>query len=385
MSSTESNIDLDISKNDLQEAAKELASQKAQARRKRIQSTLSDWVWVSEAYCFVRRSDGKVWSDRQWGAHYGHLVDKGNILDYAIKKRGYVDKFESLVFEPGAPEEIDGVAYNLWRRPRIVAATGEADWFVEHVGYLFPNQKAAAVVLDYLALLVREPFEKILFALLIYGKKHGTGKSAIGLLLQKLIGVGNVVFPSNDEISEKYTEWQEGAQLAIIEELMMLGRQQVSNRLKPVITQPDLRIRAMYRASYSTPNRLNLLAFTNYPDALKVENEDRRWLIVESPVEPTTPEYYAELFAHLENDEDIAAVKQFLQNRDVELNPKGRAPMSAAKAEMVEQALSNEEAFLLERFETGAEPFDFDLVRRDDLIDAVKASSGHFGRGSTVW
>jgi hypothetical protein len=365
------------SNDDLKEAAEALASQLAQKRRERIKEALADWVWVSEAYAFVRRSDRKVWTDKQWTAHFGHLVaEKENVLNYAIKKTGYISKFEKLVFEPNAPEEIDGLAYNLWRPSGISAAPGDSAWFVDHINYLFPDVRVADDVLDFLALLVKEPFVKVLFAMLVYGPKHGTGKSAIGAILSSMLGASNLVFPSNDEISEKYSQWQEGAQLGVIEELMMLGRQQIANRLKPVITQPDLRIRAMWRPSYTTPNRLNLIAFTNYPDALKVENDDRRWFIAESPVEPLAKDYYEKLFAHIECDADVAAVKHFLQHREVRLDPKGRAPATQAKREMVEQSLSDEEAYILELLDEGGAPFDFDLIRREDIIDALRLRFG---------
>ncbi len=221
-----------------------------------------------------------------------------------------------------------------------------------------------------------------MLALLIYGPKHGTGKSAIGAMLTRMVGSSNVVFPSNDEVSEKYTQWQEGAQLAIIEELMMLGRRQIGNRLKPVITQPDLRIRAMWRPCYTTPNRLNLIAFTNYPDALKVENDDRRWFIAESPVEPRGTDYYDALFAHVRSNADVAAVKHMLQHRKVRLDPKARAPATDAKREMIEHAMRDEEAFLMELLEEGRHPFDIDLVRRDDLLIALKERFGSLKSGS---
>ncbi len=51
------------------------------------------------------------------------------------------------------------------------------------------------------------------FALLIRGEQ-GSGKSAIGELMRRIIGDRNVVKPSNDEVTGRFTAWLEGAQLA---------------------------------------------------------------------------------------------------------------------------------------------------------------------------
>ena len=47
----------------------------------------------------------------------------------------------------------------------------------------------------------------------------------------------------------------EGAQLAVVEELMTLGRLEVANRLKPVITDPTIRIEEKNCSIYSIPKQ----------------------------------------------------------------------------------------------------------------------------------
>ncbi len=353
--------------------AEQLRSQREQKQRQRLTDVLADWVWVSEATVFVRRSDHRIWNDKQWRTHYAHLHPKGDVFSFVLRQ-GLVQTVERLAFEPYETEFLDdGSAYNTWRPSAIEPREGDAQWFLDHIAFLFPDETVADYVLDYLALLVREPWEKVLFFLLIVGVEQGTGKTAITEVAQRLIGPHNSVAPSNDEIGSQFTGWQEGKQLAVVHELMMLGRQQISNRLKPVATEPLLSIRVMYRAAYAAPNRLTVIATSNHLDALKIDNADRRWLVVETQAKQREPEYYEALWAHIDSEADLAAVKWMLQNRDVKLNPKGKAPVTVAKREMVEQALPDEEAFLLELFEEGEAPFDFDLVRTTDLIDAVQA------------
>lgn len=352
-------------------AREKFRSEAAQRQRQEIAETTGEWVYVSEACAFVRRSDRRVWSDRQFGGHFAHLHPKGSITNHILRTPGLISKFETLVYEPGEPEELDS-SYNLWRAGGVESAPGDATWFTDHIAYLFPEGEAADLVLDFLALLVRQPFTKIIFALLIWSKSQGIGKSALAQIVLQMIGEHNAVFPSNKELGDRYTTWLEGSQLVVIEELMMLGRREVANALKPIITEPNLRIRAMYRADYAIPNRVNLMAFSNHSDALPVEKDDRRWLIIESRAEPRGKDYYARLWSHIDNDASVAAVKHFLETREVRLNPKARAPATTSKADMIEQSRADAEAIALEKFQEGAWPFDCDLVKLEDVVSMVQ-------------
>ncbi|CAM5354782.1 hypothetical protein ATER59S_01322 [Aquamicrobium terrae] len=321
---------------------------------------------------FVRRGDGRKYRTDQWKALYAGLYPDGDILNAVWKARIPVRKFEALVYLPEEsefPDGEDGGRYNIWRRSGIEAVPGDVSVFVEHMAFLFPNEADRSLVLDYLALLVQKPAQKIHFALLVRGLQ-GTGKSWIGNLMERIIGRPNVVRPSNDEVTSRWTSWMEGAQLAIVEELMTLGRLEVANRLKPVITDPTIRIEEKNCSIYSIPNKLNFLCFTNHDDALKIEHGDRRWLVVFSPAVKKEPAYYARLFAFLA-DGGAAHVKHWLLHRHVTLNGHGVAPATSGKETMRRMSMGDAEAFLLELYEADQTPFDFDLVRVDDLVQAV--------------
>jgi hypothetical protein len=336
-----------------------------------------NWVWVADASVFIRRHDLKRYRPEQWRSLFDHLVE-GNILSKVWNSRNFVRKFESLTYLPKGIEMPDGERggrYNIWRPSAIKPTAGDVSWFLEHLDYLVPDQHERDAVLDYLAHLVQRPEVKIHFALVIRGEQ-GTGKSAIGELMLRIIGANNTTRPSNDELLLQWTGWQEGAQLAILEELMTLGRQEVSNRLKPLITEPTLRIHEKYQTPYTINNHLNLLCFTNHRDALKLEEGDRRWFIVFSPAKVREPAYYKGLFAHL-NGCGPANVAHWLLSRDLSsFDAKGHAPATAAKEEMRQLSLGEVEATLLELYREGLSPFDFDLVATEDLLAVIPERLG---------
>ncbi|WP_100259708.1 DUF5906 domain-containing protein [Qipengyuania seohaensis] len=332
-----------------------------------------EWVWISDIVRFVRRSDLKKHDEKQFKSMYQHRWPDGDICNAVWKQKLPMRRFESLAYVPSQREIItEGEwkgRYNLWRPGGVEPEAGDVSVFLEHMAYLFPDEQEREHVLDYLSFLVAPEFVKVHFALLIQGKP-GTGKSFLSKLMRAMIGENNVSTPLSSEVTEKYTGWQEGVQLAILEELMALGRKEVSNTLKPVITDDYLRIRLMHTNTYSQPNFLNLLCISNHKDALPIEIGDRRWLVVFSESEPQDEAYYDRLFGLLK-EKHVAAIKYYLQNREVKLNPKGVAPRTKGKAEMQHLSLGEVEQVLDEMLEDRAEPFDFDLVRVADVIEAL--------------
>ncbi|MDT3684753.1 MAG: bifunctional DNA primase/polymerase [Pseudorhodoplanes sp.] len=335
----------------------------------------NEWVWVADASQFVRRSDGKKYRADQWNSLYAKLKPDGSVLNAVWKGNVPIKKFESLVYLPERPEFPDGERggrYNIWRKAGVEPKPGDVTPFLDHMAYLFPDEGDRNHVLDYLALLVQRPAEKIHFALLIRGAQ-GTGKSWIGRLMERIVGSRNVVRPSNDEVTSRWTSWMEGAQLAVIEELMTLGRREVANRLKPAITDTTLRIEEKGCSIYSIPNCLNFLCFTNHEDALPIERGDRRWLVAFSPAAKKDDAYYENLFGFLEGN-GASFVKHWLLERKVALNPRGVAPSTSGKEAMRRLSLGDAEDYLLNLFEEEQMPFNFDLLRLDDLVDAVPIS-----------
>lgn len=330
-----------------------------------------EWVYVIDAEVFVRRSDGKKWSKDQWKAAHANRYD-GEIVSAVFKGKLRVRKFEALVYLPCAgefPDGEEGGRYNIWRDSAVEAEPGDVSIFVEHMANMIPDETERSYALDYMAMIIQNPARKVNYALLVRGAQ-GTGKSWIGRLMASIIGRANTVFPSNDEVLSNWTVWAEGSSLAVIEELMARGRLDMANRLKPIITEPTLRIEEKKRTIYTIPNYLNLIAFTNHEDALPIEAGDRRWLVISSAMKPMGEAYYDRLFDFL-SGEGPSAVKHYLLNRQVQLNPKGMAPNTKGKIEMRRRTLSEAEQYLSELLEGCEGPFRFDLVRLEELIDCV--------------
>lgn len=362
-------------------SAVEAAEAVKKDKQQRLRDVIDGWAYLVRQETYIRRSDCTQWSQQQFRMmHQSAWKLSENIHEAVIKDKltGF-RKVESPVYEPGRPEFLPDGNYNIWRdagiRPRRDDTLAQV--FLDHLAYLFPDGVQGELLLDWLHYVAADEPVKVNFAPLIYGPIQGAGKSYIAEVVTRLVGKPNVGQAESDDLKKEYSGWAENRQIAVIEELMDVGRLEIGNRLKTMITNPDLRIRRMYRDAYTVPNRLNLLAFSNHPDALRLENRDRRWMVLHTPVEPKDDEYYARLFALLDDKGYIASIRWMLQQRTPGFSAKGAAPMTLAKAAMADLARDEVEQFLTDRLDGRLSPFDFDLVRMDDVLGQAKAEFGN--------
>lgn len=339
------------------------------------ESALKEWVFVAESMAFVRRKDCQVFRPEAFNAMMAHHKPDANLLTSVYKNKTPVRKFEKLVYIPGRKEVLDGGRrYNVWRPSGVEAKPGDMSIFNEHMELMLPDERERGMLLDFLHFVVCKPQVKIMFATLLYGVQ-GTGKTIIGTLAKRAIGPRNVSEPSNEEVNSKWTAWQEGASLAIIEELMSNGRMETANRLKTVITNDTLRIEDKNQSLHSIPNHINLMSFTNHKNAVRLEDGDRRWMIFFSPMEPQSQSYYDRLLSFVNKRESAEAFKYMLQERTPTLNPKGRAPNTAGKDYVREASLTDVEAVVAEWAASRTGPLRHDLFRFERVWDSVPRSA----------
>lgn len=277
-----------------------------------------------------------------------------------------VKRIDKITYYPAQEEFIDEGSityYNLWNNPGIKPCKGNVDVLLEHIEYLFPDKEQRDVFLDFLAHNIQFPGTRILWMLIVYGEEEGTGKSFFKCLMQALLGHDNVSTPSNEEIHERFSTWQKQCQLIVIEELMAIGRRDLMNKLKPLITEEWTRIREMHKVSYDHPNRFNLMAFTNHADALPIHNQDRRYCIVEVEAKPKEKAYYTRLFDWIKDQKNIQASLYYFLQRDLsDFNPKARAPKTKAKINMIEANRTPLEEWIIKGIEENAWPFDSNIA-----------------------
>jgi phage/plasmid-associated DNA primase len=147
--------------------------------------------------------------------------------------------------------------------------------------YICDGEEAAFVaIVSWLAHLVQQPAEKLNFGILLQGMQ-GTGKSFISQIMNKVLGVQNCTSSTTtQQMMGQFTDWMEGKQLVTIEEIRdQEERFKVYNHLKGLITNDVVKINIKGIPAYDVPNRTNFICYTNYEDAVPMDDDDRRFII----------------------------------------------------------------------------------------------------------
>ena len=156
----------------------------------------------------------------------------------------------------------------------------KGDWKViqNHYLKLFENPEVGHKLLQWMAFNVQNTGHKILWAPIVCGVQ-GDGKSSIANILRACMGGTNVKEIGASDVKSSFNDWAEGAAVVAMEELRVKGhnRHDVMNALKPLISNPNVSINKKGIGRYESQNVTNYVAFTNYEDALVLDENDRRW------------------------------------------------------------------------------------------------------------
>lgn len=337
----------------------------------RYSGIMDEWVWIAQAKMFYRRRDGMMFDTKSFDSMFNYMLEgKGSISTEIFAAKRSMRKFDKMDFLPEKPE-FCGEVYNTWRPSDIKPAEGDPAIFLEHMEYMFEDEGERNMVLDYMAWCVQNPAEKPNFAMVIKGKQ-GTGKSFIGQVLERIFGPHNTGRPMNASIQSQFNGWARNVKLVVIEELMVKGRVDLMNHLKPMITDPVIEVNEKYQPTQRITNNCVIVAFTNHDDALPVEDDDRRYMIIISEAFPRGAEYYNRLFRWAEKEGGDAVIWDWLLKRDIgKFNGKGRAPTSSSKDEMREAARTDYDARWMHLYQSCLPPFHGQYVTEQDLVEAL--------------
>jgi len=324
---------------------------------------MNDWCYVADRQVFVNPDSGESHNKAGFNNALAARARSMTAANLALMDPHF-RRFARTLYLPGRPREteFDGdPVLNSWKPCGLQPEAGSPpDAFLRHMEYLIPDEPEREVALDYLAFCVQNPGRKIRWAMLLQGAQ-GTGKSYLRHVMQQVLGRHNVTCPSNETMHQKWTTWQVGAQMIVIEEVMALGRLEFMNLLKPKITEDRTEVNEKYMTAFEQPNVYNFLLLTNHPDSIILDRDDRRYFVIHSPAKPEGPAYYTTLWNELESHP--GRILDHLCGRDLsDFNPNSHAPGTRARREMIEQSKSSLQQWVDEGIRTREHPFAPDVV-----------------------
>lgn len=115
----------------------------------------------------------------------------------------------------------------------------------------------------------------------VFQGTEGTGKGLVfHQILRKLFGEIQTVIKQMATLGEIYTSYLERSFFVAIDEVQVSKLQNdkgIMAKLRNLITEPRISVRAMYQSPYETENYTNWLFFSNLPDPVSISKEDRRF------------------------------------------------------------------------------------------------------------
>jgi hypothetical protein len=331
--------------------ALQIVSQFKGIRARSVPDICNRFVWCTGIERWIDRAEPQTqWKASQLDSEYNKFTRRASLSkELQSDNSDPIMRFKRVAFVPGKPEFF-GETYNTWRPSAIIPKQGDTSIFDAHVKWLIADDADRNRLLDWMAWVYQHQDQKPNHALLIVGETFGTGKSFLARVMEFLIGTNNVQRPKNSSLSGEFNSWAASCKLAIIEELMQIGRREVEGGLRDLITEPRIEVNTKGVIAYLIDSYLALMAVTNHPDALPLKPGDRRWLVIESPVtlaqkiEKIESGYYARLMPMIGDNPDteaLAAIAYQLKTRKLgKYDARGEAPMTIAKQTMIELGTS---------------------------------------------
>lgn len=329
------------------------------------------YVYVSSLDRLVDRFTLMQLDERQFDGLYGHRIRSRSPWRSLLSEPS-VKRVTGITYRPGGAEFVTKGPYqylNTWMPPAMPALPGDLSPFLDHISYLMPMAAEREHFLDWLAHVVQYPDRQINHAVVVIGTA-GTGKSYLETVLAGLLGEANVGAASPDEVKGRYTGWVANKVVVVLDELMTVGRRDITNHLKRLITAPKIRIEEKYAHPYLIDNVAKFIAFSNYEDAICLDDGDRRFWICHSPAVPRDASYYDGLFSWTQ--QNLPAINHYLLNRDLSrFNPMKPPPVTPAKLKMVELSQPPLEQCLKQMLDEYVGPFAKDIVITADVMQAL--------------
>ena len=349
------------------------AEQKAkeeQSAKERMSAALVSWVYAERDDVFIDTERPEIWyKDANFNGKFAETAKRRDAASFS-QIHGLIKHVTSAMYCPESAEKLvtrQGLTFFNTYRPAVFPKhdkLSDSDVFFELAEFLIPDVADRSEVLDFMAANIQRPGRKLNYALLLHSEKKGSGKTLFLSMFERLMGnknifnmIENTFRPENENLDEKFNVYLENSCLVHIEEIWQPDKKAFMNKIKPWITSRVVSIRRMGIDPYCAANHVNIVASTNYRDALYMDDvDDRRWFVVACAEKIIPADLKRRALDVYEDDrqEVYAALQERFLMRDLSLfDWTQTAPSTEAKTHMAQQSMSMLEYTVVQMLEDG--------------------------------
>jgi Domain of unknown function (DUF3854)/Family of unknown function (DUF5906) len=254
-----------------------------------------------------------------------------------------------LQFAPGQGRITDTGDLNTWTGWGLKEPVpGDVKPWHSLTKHVFGGEKESLKYFEqWAAFPIQNPGVKMHVAAAVWGPVHGSGKTLLGHTLMRIYGQAHSAELKDADLESSRYEWAENIQFALADDITSRGDRKFMRKLMTMITQKYIRLDPKYIPSYSVIDAINYYFTSNDPDALFMDDQDRRFFVHE--VRAGKYEAWREYVKWMKSDEGIAALWHYLLEVDMEgFDPHAPAPTTLGKESMIELGKSELGAWVYE-------------------------------------
>ncbi len=304
------------------------------------------WLHSVQPEVYLHRDwPHQMWTQDEFNNYnrpFSHVDNTARLLKTDINAKSAIIKYDPSrkpgVFGSGG----EGRFINTYKDPGIEAdfKRSRKPW-IEFLEQLIPGESDRRELSRWIATLITRPDIRMKYGVLLISEMQGVGKGTLGeKVLAPLVGRTNVSTPSEHDIVEgTFNYWMAHKRLAIVHEIYAGHSSKAYNKLKSLITDSTVLINKKHLASYETDAWLHIFANSNSYRAMRLSDEDRRWLLPRVTEERKPAEYWGEFNRWLKEDFGLEVIKgwaiDFLKKHKPVM-PGDVAPWTSLKQEVIE-------------------------------------------------
>ena len=323
-------------------------------------------VWFNDCHFIAREGkifspSGRFMNSNQFNGKYGGkqfiISSTGKITDEAWKAAlrstvWTIPKVDHVRFLPTeAPyaiieDALGRAGLNTYIPARVKRQAGDVSPWLNHVAKILPDPNDQKILFDYMAHCVKFPGHKIPWAPMLQSME-GVGKSVFFEVMQNSLGKPYVYSPKAQELvssGSKFNAWMRSKLLIIVNEIKIDERRELIEILKPMITDAEVEVQSKGVDQEMEDNVANWLFFSNYKDAIPINQNGRRYAIFYSIIQTLQDllnagmdgTYFTNLFWWLREDGGFEKITDWFMNYPIEL---GQLPVRAPETSSYEEAL----------------------------------------------
>lgn len=256
----------------------------------RLLEVAADVFYIQELDEMLDLKQGVLLPIKSFNNNYSYLkVEKKLPATWLLEQEPEIFKrANSFEFNPKRPRglnDVNGVPIvNRYKGPSIIGKDGDVKFWNQTMVDMFDDEKNADDAEQYFAWCFQNQGEKAMWAPLWISPNKGIGKNYITNLLGSCYGLQN--FKPNlkyKHVTGRFNSWIIGTQFAVINEVFLSNnyskKQELSEDLKDMITEPYIHIEEKFRRGFDYPNTCNFLLISNHEDCMNIADDERRYKV----------------------------------------------------------------------------------------------------------